>query len=250
MKAIILSAGRGSRLRPFTDHTPKPLLTIVGKPLIEYHLENLSSAGFTEVVINTAHLGHQIEAHVGDGARWGLKVLYSREQAPLEVGGGIFQALPLLGAAPFAVVNGDIWTDFPLNSLPTQLPAGSLGHLILVDNPAHNPTGDFGLGSDGRLYRPPPGIAYTYAGIAMLHPDLFASCQPGIFRLSPLLDQAIAQSALYGEYYGNSWSDVGTMARWEALEKSIESKALLAAPLPELELELEKEKLRSHGNTR
>jgi len=207
---MILAAGRGERMRPLTDRIPKPLLPVAGRPLIQHHIEALAQAGFGELVINHAHLGDQIEQALGDGSRWGMQINYSPEPAgALETGGGIFQALPLLGAAPFVVVNGDIWTDYDFSHL--LLPENSLAHLVLVDNPVHNPEGDFSL-ADG-LVSEGPGERLTFSGIGVYHPDLFANCRPGAFPLAPLLKTAMAQGRVSGEYYRGRWVDVGTPER-------------------------------------
>ncbi len=177
MKAMILAAGKGERLRPLTLHTPKPLVQAAGTPLIEYHVRALAAAGFTELVINHAWLGQQIEDYLGDGARFGLRIAYSSEGEPLETGGGIFKALPLLGDEPFAVINGDIFTDYPFAEL--RKPLNGLAHLVLVNNPAHHPQGDFIL-QQGQVHdAAADGECLTYSGIAVLHPRLFAACQPG-----------------------------------------------------------------------
>ncbi|MGY4533589.1 MurNAc alpha-1-phosphate uridylyltransferase [Pseudomonas sp. TE3786] len=217
MKAMILAAGKGERMRPLTLHTPKPLIPVAGVPLIEYHLRALAAAGFTEVVINQAWLGEQIEAHLGDGAQFALRIVYSPEGEPLETGGGIFRALPLLGSEPFLVVNGDVWTDYDFHAIPKQLKG--LAHLVMIDNPSHHPAGDFilreGLLSDGQ-----PGVAtLTYSGIAVLAPALFEGCQPGAFKLAPLLRDAMAAGQVSGEYHPGHWVDVGTHERLLEVEQ-------------------------------
>ncbi len=213
MRAMILAAGRGERMRPLTDSRPKPLLQAGGKALIDYHLENLAATGIQEVVINHAHLGEQIEQALGDGSRYGPRIYYSPESRALETGGGVFQALRLLGREPFLLINGDVWTDYPLARL-LQAPA-SLVHLVLVDNPPHHPRGDFGL-RDGRLVNAEPRL--TYAGLGVYHPDLFADCQPGAaFPLAPLLHRAIRAEQASGEHYQGKWLDVGTPQRLEQL---------------------------------
>lgn len=224
-RAIILAAGRGNRLRPLTDHCPKPLVKVANKPLIVYHLEQLAAAGFTEIVINLFHLGEQIEQYVGNGSSWGVTIAYSKEPTLLEVGGGICQALDLLGPNPFVVVNGDIWTDYPFAQL-LQHPA-SLAHLVLVDNPSHHAEGDFVLHDNGELTRGSHAQTFTYSGIALLDPKLFTGYAKGsAFRLAPLFDKAILSRQLYGEYYPGSWTDVGTLERLQSLEN-----ALALAPL-------------------
>jgi MurNAc alpha-1-phosphate uridylyltransferase len=220
MKAMILAAGRGSRLRPLTDTCPKPLIKVAGKSLIEYHLENLHDAGITDIVINLRHLGQQIQDYVGNGQSWGVNVAYSFESLELEVGGGIFQALSLLGEDPFIIVNGDIWTDYPIASLPHY--PNAFAYLVLVDNPAHNLRGDYSLNQAGYLSREPVSQTYTYSGISVLHPNLFLGCEKDTaFRLAPLLDKAALTHKLMGEYYGGEWTDVGTIDRLITLEKKL-----------------------------
>ncbi|WP_137820024.1 N-acetylmuramate alpha-1-phosphate uridylyltransferase MurU [Pseudomonas sp. 2FG] len=217
MRAMILAAGKGERMRPLTLHTPKPLVPVAGVPLIEYHLRALAAAGFREVVINHAWLGQQIEDHLGDGARFGMSIRYSAEGEPLETGGGIFRALPLLGDAPFLVVNGDIWTDYGFATL--RRPLSGLAHLVLVDNPAHHARGDFCL-ADGRVGDGQDGApSLTYSGIAVLDPALFADCQAGAFKLAPLLRQAMAAGQVSGERFGGRWVDVGTHERLAHVER-------------------------------
>ena len=223
MKAMILAAGKGERLRPLTLHTPKPLVPVAGVPLIEYHLRALAAAGVTEVVINHAWLGAQIEAHLGDGARFGVRIAYSPEGEPLETGGGILRALPLLGEQPFILVNGDIFTDYPFVKLCS--PLLGLAHLVLLDNPAHNAQGDFALLVDGQLTDAQPGQSnLTYSGIAVLSPQLFAGCEPGAFKLAPLLRKAMAQGLVSGERYAGSWIDVGSYERLAQAEQLVASR--------------------------
>ena len=226
MKAMILAAGFGKRLRPLTLHKPKPLIEAAGKPLIIYHLERLAAAGFTEVVINLGWLGEQLEKTVGDGARWGMTVTYSREGEPLETGGGIVQALPLLSdqGEPFLVVNGDIYTDFPFNQL--TLPNDKLAHLVLVDNPDFKNTGDFGL-YQGTVHES-KGTMLTYSGIGVLSPALFKGYQPGAFRLAPLLIDAIRQAKVSGQYYSGHWTDVGTPERLQTLEQTLQNQSKIS----------------------
>ncbi|MEK1940167.1 MAG: N-acetylmuramate alpha-1-phosphate uridylyltransferase MurU [Pseudomonas sp.] len=217
MKAMILAAGKGERMRPLTLHTPKPLIPVAGVPLIEYHLRALAAAGFKEVVINHAWLGQQIEDYLGDGAQFGLHIVYSPEGEPLETGGGIFRALPLLGSEPFLVVNGDVWTSYDFNVVPRTL--NGLAHLVMIDNPAHHPTGDFTL-RDGQLSDAQPGAAtLTYSGIAVLAPALFAGCQPGAFKLAPLLREAMLAGQVSGEHFSGHWVDVGTHERLGEVEQ-------------------------------
>lgn len=216
MKAMILAAGKGERLRPLTLHTPKPLVRAGGVPLIEYHLRALRSAGYDEVVINHAWLGQQIEDYLGDGNQWGLSIRYSAEREPLETGGGIFRALPLLGDEPFLVVNGDIWTNCDFTGL--REPITSLAHLVLVDNPKHHPDGDFAL-VGGRVRDDATLPRLTYSGIAVLHPQLFADCVDGAFKLAPLLRDAMAKGLVTGEHFTGQWVDVGTHERLAEVEK-------------------------------
>jgi MurNAc alpha-1-phosphate uridylyltransferase len=216
MKAMILAAGRGERMRPLTDHTPKPLLPVAGRPLIVHHLQALRAAGIRELVINTGHLGERLPAALGDGRTWGVRIAWSPEPPDaLETGGGIFQALPLLGPEPFLVVNGDVWTDYPFARLPVA-PAG-LAHLVLVGNPPHHPQGDFTLTADGRLVES-GGLTLTFSGISVLRPELFAGRAPGRFPLGPLLRRAIAAGLASGEHYAGKWWDIGTPQRLAELD--------------------------------
>ena len=219
MKAMILAAGKGERLRPLTLHTPKPLVRAGGVPLIEYHIRALAEAGINELVINHAWLGQQIEAHLGDGRRLGVRIQYSAEGEPLETGGGIHRALPLLGTEPFLVGNGDIWTDYDFSAL--KRPLEGLAHLVLVDNPMHHPKGDFSL-VDGCV-GDEEAARLTYSGIAVLSPQLFAGCTAGSFKLAPLLRLALADGKLSGEYHGGRWIDVGTHERLAELERILEA---------------------------
>jgi len=217
MKAFILAAGRGERMRPLTDHTPKPLLQAGGKPLIAWHLERLAAAGFREIVINHAHLGSQIEAALGDGSQWGLGIRYSPEPpGALETAGGIAKALPLLGEKPFLVVNGDVYCDWDFNQASRL--ADRQAHLVMVANPAHHSGGDFSL--DGERVSYARGEqTLTYAGIAVFSPGFFASVLPGtVMKLRPLLDAAIAAGTLTGERYDGRWVDVGTPQRLAELD--------------------------------
>ncbi|OCR26729.1 mannose-1-phosphate guanylyltransferase [Pseudomonas syringae] len=217
MKAMILAAGKGERMRPLTLHTPKPLVRAGGVPLIEYHLRALHHAGFHDVVINHAWLGQQIEDYLGDGQRLNLNIRYSPEGEPLETGGGIFRALPMLGDKPFVVVNGDIWTDYDFARL--RMPIAGLAHLVLIDNPGHNPSGDFAL-VDGQVRDDDSASSrLTYSGIAILHPRLFAGCEAGAFKLAPLLRQAMAQGQVTGEHFSGRWVDVGTHERLAEVER-------------------------------
>ncbi len=218
MRAMILAAGRGERMRPLTDCTPKPLISVGRYRLIEYHLLRLARAGFTEVVINHAWLGEQIEAALGDGARYGLRIFYSPEGEALETGGGIFQALPLLGDAPFLVVNGDVWTDYPFQRV-RELSLSGLAHLVLVDNPPQHPRGDFHLSAGRVLAAGEP--KFTFSGIGVYHPDVFAGCSQGRFSLVPLLLKSMESGLVSGEHYDGVWHDVGTVERLQGLRESV-----------------------------
>jgi MurNAc alpha-1-phosphate uridylyltransferase len=222
MKAFILAAGRGERLRPLTDTTPKPLLKVGGQSLIEYHLHGLAKAGFHDVVINIAWLGEQIQAALGTGERYDLRITYSHEQrGALETAGGIIHALPLLGAAPFTVVNADIWTDYDFRRLPAE-PDG-LAHLVLVDNPPQHPAGDFALQDDRVLAS--GAHCLTYSGIGVYRPELFAGLPQGVRPLAPLLREAMARGEVSGEHYRGRWLDIGTAARLQALDQELLAEA-------------------------
>ncbi len=237
MKAMILAAGRGERMRPLTDDLPKPLLCVGGKSLLEWHLGALARAGFREVVINHAYLGAKIPASLGDGARFGLQIRYSAEgEIPLETAGGIFNALPLLGSEPFLVVNGDVWTDFDFARLP-PLDSQALVSLILVPNPPQHPKGDFALKPNSlgsldiiadpeRLSAPDCPTRYTYSGIGLYQPAFFEGCKPGRFPLLPLLRRAAAMGRLRGRIYDGFWSDVGTPERLRDLDDRLGSGAI------------------------
>lgn len=225
MKAMILAAGVGERMRPLTDHTPKPLLQVGGEPLIAHHLRRLARCGYREVVINVSHLAQQITDYCGDGSRWQLAITYSREPEPLETAGGILQALSLLGTAPFLVVNGDVWIDYPFDRLKTFTPpTPETAHLVMVDNPPQHPDGDFILAPQGRVReRPPNTPGLTYAGVGVYTPEFFAGLPPGKMALRPLLDAAIREGRLSGEYFDGHWEDVGTPARLQALDLALRS---------------------------
>jgi N-acetyl-alpha-D-muramate 1-phosphate uridylyltransferase len=216
MKAMILAAGRGERMRPLTDHTPKPLLKVAGKALIEHTIAQLVGAGFTEIVINHAHLGAQIEAALGVGERYGARIQYSSEGAQaLETAGGIINALPLLGDDPFLVVNGDIATDFPFETLH-RVPV-DLAHLILVDNPEHHAQGDFGLDGEGGVIENGKET-FTFSGIGIYDPALFADTPAGVSKLGPLLRRAIGIQRVSGQKYDGFWMDIGTPERLATLD--------------------------------
>lgn len=214
MKAMILAAGRGERMRPLTDRTPKSLLRIGGQTLIERQIHALIRSGITELVINHAHLGDQLVAALGDGAAYGATIRWSPEpEGALGTGGGIFHALPLLDDDPFVVVNADIWTDFDFSGLPAQ-PVG-LAHLVLVDNPEHHPAGDFAL-DGGQVARSGP-VKLTFAGIGVYRRELFAGCSAGAFPLAPLLRTAMDAGQVTGQHYSHSWFDIGTPERLDAI---------------------------------
>ncbi|QFU00658.1 D-glycero-alpha-D-manno-heptose 1-phosphate guanylyltransferase [Halomonas sp. THAF5a] len=218
MKAMILAAGLGTRMRPLTDHRPKPLLEVAGRPLIVHHLERLRAAGIVEVVINVSYRAQQIVDALGDGTAHGVSIAWSRETTPLETGGGIRQALPLLGDAPFLLVNGDVWCDL----CPSRLPAlgDDLAHLVLVDNPDHHPEGDFHLDENGRV-RAEGAPRLTFAGLSLLDPALVADEAPGAFALAPLLRRAMAEGRVGGTHHRGAWVDVGTPARLKALDQGL-----------------------------
>ncbi len=229
MKAFILAAGRGERMRPLTDHMPKPLLVAGGKPLIVWHLERLAAAGFRDIVINHAHLGSLIEQTLGDGSQWGLQIQYSPEPpGALETAGGIAAALPLLGDEPFLVVNGEVYGDMNVSrflklTAPRRKHSGgaTLAHLVMVENPAHHAGGDFSLDGERVIYANGEQTL-TYAGIGVFSPSFFAGVQPGtIMKLRPLLDAAIAAGTLTGERFAGRWVDVGTPQRLAELDQEL-----------------------------
>ncbi|MBZ0087392.1 MAG: nucleotidyltransferase family protein [Thermomonas sp.] len=231
MNALIFAAGLGERMRPLTDHTPKPLLRIAGKPLIVWHLDKLAALGVRDVVINTSWLAAQFPDVLGDGSRWGLRIHYSFEgPTPLETGGGMWHALHLLGDAPFLAVNGDIWSNLDYASLPRE-PVGD-AHLVMVDNPAHNPAGDFALGTTGQVHSE-GAQRLTFAGIGVYRPRLLDGWQtvigavPGVeatpprFKLAPLLRAAMARGAVTGQHHRGRWTDVGTPQRLAELDATL-----------------------------
>lgn len=229
MRAMILAAGRGERMRPLTDHTPKPLLQAGGKPLIVWHIERLASAGMRDIVINHAWLGQQIEDTLGDGSRYGVRLRYSPEPLPLETAGGIVQALPLLGDAPFLVINGDIFSDWQpaqARDATARLQADGLqAWLWMVDNPPHHPQGDFRLGANGRVHdaAQPDDSALTFSGIGVYAPALFAGLPAGQpARLAPLLRQAMQQSKVGGQHHDGLWIDIGTPERLHDLDQRLQ----------------------------
>jgi len=222
--ALIFAAGLGERMRPLTEHTPKPLLLARGKPLIAWHLEKLAAIGVHYVVINTSHLAEQFPETLGDGARWGLRIRYAYEgPTPLETGGGMLNALPLLGPEPFIVINGDVWTDADFRALPAE-PRG-VAHLLMVDNPAHHPHGDFVLGGDGLLHDA-GASRLTYSGIGVYRRELLHDWQavagamdhtPARFKLAPLLRAAMQRGEVSGSHHRGEWTDVGSPERLAAL---------------------------------
>lgn len=218
MKAMILAAGRGERMRPLTDHTPKPLLPVGGKPLIVWHLEALARAGFCDVVINHAHLGDRIEAALGDGSQFGVHIQYSAEGEALETAGGIANALPLLGDAPFLVVNGDVFCDIDFSRLRQQPMDGVVAHLVLVDNPPQHLQGDFVM-ENGKLV-PEGASRLTFSGVGVYRPALFAGIIPGSkAKLAPLLRAEIEKGHVSAEHCQCHWVDVGTPERLQALDQ-------------------------------
>jgi len=229
--ALIFAAGLGERMRPLTDHTPKPLLEAGGKPLIAWHLEKLAAAGVNYVVVNTSHLAEQFPEVLGDGSRWGLRIRYAYEGAtPLETGGGMLNALPLLGPEPFLAINGDVWCDLDFAALPAE-PSG-LAHLVMVYNPAHHPNGDFRLDEQGRLHDD-GSPRLTYSGIGVFRRELLdrwpeaagntsgADAKPPRFKLRPLLEAAMATGAINGSHHRGEWTDVGTPERLAELQASL-----------------------------
>jgi len=222
MKAMILAAGRGERLRPLTDVTPKPLLEVAGKALIEYHLEKLAAVGFREVIINTAWLAEKLHRRLGDGSRYHLHLVYADEGEALETAGGIYHALPLLGNNPFLVVNGDIWSDFDFASIEPLEP-GLQANLILVSNPPHHSQGDFAIEND-RLSNRQTG-RYTYSGIGVYSPAFFSACKPGKAALAPLLREKADKQLISAQLYSGYWTDIGTFERLQALENRLRKAA-------------------------
>lgn len=222
MKAMILAAGRGERMRPLTDSTPKPLLYVGGKPLIVWHIEALAAAGVRDIVINHAWLGMQIEQHLGQGDAWGVNIHYSPEGVQgLETGGGIANALPLLGEAPFLVVNGDVFTNIDYAQLMhSGLQSNTVAHLCLVDNPAHHPKGDFSLTEQGLVVDCPE---LTFSGVSVLSPALFQGLMVGRFPLAPLLRAAMQRQQVTGQYHPGLWVDVGTQQRLQYLDELLAS---------------------------
>jgi len=220
MKAMILAAGRGVRMRPLTDTRPKSLLAVGGKPLIVWQLEKLARAGVTETVINHAHLGHMIETELGDGSRFGLSIRYSPEEEALETAGGIARALPLLGAEPFLVINADVYCDYDFAALTALDLRGRLAHLVLVDNPPQHPRGDFAL--EGGLVRESGEDPLTFGGMGVYAPRLFGGIPHNAkVALAPLLRKAMAADRVSGEHFRGRWHDIGTAERLQALDAKL-----------------------------
>jgi len=230
-RALVFAAGKGERMRPLTNDTPKPLLAAGGKPLVEWHLEKLAAIGVREVVLNIAWLADRFEPALGNGSRWGLRLHYSHEgPEPLETGGGMLHALRILGDAPFICVNGDVWTDYDFARLPTRPRA--MAHLVMVDNPPQHPKGDFRIERDGTL-RSEGEPKLTYSGVAVYDPRILTGWRevigdaPGVerspprFKLAPLLFDAMARGEIHGEHHDGRWTDVGTPERLAALDASL-----------------------------
>lgn len=224
--AMILAAGRGERMRPLTNHTPKPLLTLAGKPLIVWHIEKLVAAGVTDIVVNTAWLGEQLQLALGNGEHWGVRIHWSPEPAGgLETAGGIIQALPYFQEQPFIVVNGDIWSDFAYPRLTTKLTEMTnateiQAHLVLVDNPMHHPAGDFAL--QGKYVHDTPGL--TFSGMSVLRPELFSGSAGGFLKLRPFLSAAMQRNVVTGEHHSGAWADIGTPERLLELNEQLRLK--------------------------
>ena len=224
MKAMILAAGMGNRMRPLTLHTPKPLLEVGGKPLIVWHIEKLQKMGVQEIVINTAWLGEKLADALGDGSQFGVKILWSHEGEGLETAGGIINALPLLGNAPFILVNGDVWTTMDFAPLLNVQLQDDLAHLVLVENPVQHPQGDFTLAAN-KAYtfeQARSGENLTYSGVAVMHPQMFNGLESGKRPLAPLLKQAMQQEKISAQKLQGVWVDVGTPERLNALDQQIQ----------------------------
>lgn len=215
MKAMLLAAGLGQRLRPLTETTPKPLLEVDGTTLIERHLVRLAAAGIRDVIINVHHLAEQVVERLGDGSRYGVSVVYSREKELLETGGGIKRALPMLGDSPFIVISADVFIDYPLEQLPSEMVADSLAHLVMVGNPPHHPDGDFAIETSGRLSH--QGDCRTWASVMVMRPELVRDVTADSFKLRLVFDDAVSRGQLTGELYTGYWCDVGTMERYQDL---------------------------------
>ncbi|MFQ2150703.1 N-acetylmuramate alpha-1-phosphate uridylyltransferase MurU [Aeromonas jandaei] len=221
MKAMILAAGRGERMRPLTDLLPKPLLAVGGKPLIVHHIEKLKAAGVTELVINHAWLGHKLVETLGDGSALGVTIHWSSEESALETAGGIIQALPLLGDEPFLVINGDTWLDLDYRSLVELSLGENLAHLWLAPNPPQHPAGDFAL-QDGKVVDTP---AFTFSGVGLYRPAAFAGLPAGARKLAPLLREWMAQGLVGGCLLAGEWRDIGTVDRLRELDEQLQRRA-------------------------
>ncbi len=219
MKAMILAAGLGTRMRPLTDHLPKPLLPVAGKPLIVWHIEALAAAGVVDLVINAAHRAAQLQSALGDGSVWGVRIAWSLEEPPLETAGGLIAALPLLGERPFLVINGDVWWRPRWQELCAPLTAGDVARLTLVDNPAQHPAGDFHL-QDGRVSEQ-GSPRLTFAGISLIDPALFSGLAAGVRPLAPVLRTAMQQGRVAGWHHHGAWVDVGTPQRLHDLTAAL-----------------------------
>lgn len=225
MKAMILAAGLGQRMRPLTDNLPKPMLSVGGKPLLQYHLEALAKLGVSEVIINLAYLGDKIRDFVGNGEKFGLHVQYSEEPEPLETAGALLHALPLLGSEPFILINGDVWTDYPLAELADyKRQDDEDAHLVLVPNPEFHPIGDFSPNPQGRLENNPDLPKFTFSGISLIHPRLISNYpqKRNKFPLGEVLRFGIALNRISAHVYRGGWSDVGTPERLLALDNEIQ----------------------------
>lgn len=216
--AMILAAGRGERLRPLTDETPKPLIKVAGKSLIEYHLENLAAAGFNQIIINTAWLAEKIHRQLGNGSDYGVNIQYSDEGEALETAGGIINALPLLGKEPFLVVNGDIWCDFDFSTLP-ELNTKTQAHLVLVHNPAHNQQGDFSI--ENKRIKNTGENMFTFSGIGLYKAEFFANQKNAIAPLAPLIRKKCDNNLVSGQIHQGLWTDVGSIERLQELESRL-----------------------------
>jgi len=214
---MLLAAGRGERMRPLTDSIPKALAVVGGKPLIQYHIERMAAAGIERIVINLAWLGDQIRDALGDGAKFGVAISYSDEgDEALETGGGIFQALPLLGSGPFWSVSADLWTDFEFVDAEKRLASADLAHLVMVPNPDFHPTGDFCL--SGSRILDSNGVRLTYGNVGLLRPELFDGCRPGRYSVVPLLKAAMSRGRVSGELFRGTWHNVGNLQQLRYLD--------------------------------
>lgn len=228
MRAMLLAAGHGTRLKPLTERTPKPLLEVGGKPLIAHQIEKLAAAGIEVIVINLHHLGEQIEQQIGDGSRFGTRIIYSREEELLETGGGIVKALPELGDTPFLVLSADVWMSYPLANLPRELGSDCDCHLVLVPNPSFHPGGDFLLNTplpaDGTSVPLVPGTSasYTYGNLSIVHPRLFAGRRLEPLRFADLFLAAFQRRRARGELWNGAWFNVGTRKDLEALRAHLD----------------------------